>query len=217
MGCRIPEQGSQGGIEIGQVFQVIEISAGIGGFGHLANKRAGPMSFFLKKPAVARIEKSCGRLSVGNYLLPSRRKKPSWGRTSGMRPMGRSERAVRLHPLPGEIITSSLRGLGHHRHRRGSGVQIGQQMTIFKRIWNPSRSRSGKTCRRSASATRSSSTWGRRQRRSRFFPVGTPFSGARPSGENSLRPLSPALSIVLTQTRFLLVLQGLTQLTSMRA
>jgi len=133
-------KGSQGGIEIGQVFQVIEISAGIGGFGHLANKRGRAHVIFLEENrAVARIEKSCGRLSVGNYLLPFEEKETLLGKDIGYEAYGEEVSGPSGSILYLERDYNQLGSGGWAIIDIGeeAGVQIGQQMTIFKRIWNP--------------------------------------------------------------------------------
>jgi hypothetical protein len=133
-------KGSQGGLEIGQVFEVIEIGAGIGGFGHLANKRGRAHVIFLEENrAVARIEKSCGRLSVGNYLLPFEEKETLLGKDIGYEAYGEEVSGPSGSILYLERDYNQLGSGGWAIIDIGeeAGLQIGQQMTIFKRIWNP--------------------------------------------------------------------------------
>jgi len=133
-------KGSQDGLEIGQVFQVVEIGDDLGGFGRLINKRGRAHVVFLEENrAVARIEKSCGRLSVGNYLLPFEEKETLLGKDIGYEAYG----------AEGSGPSGSIIYLERDYNQLGSGgwaiidigeeagVQIGQQMTIYKRIRNP--------------------------------------------------------------------------------
>src|SRR4030042_3408716 len=77
-------KGRNDGLEIGQVFLVVEIGGHIGDFGYLANKRGRAHIVFLEdNRAVARIEKSCGRLTVGNYLLAFEEKETLLGKDIG--------------------------------------------------------------------------------------------------------------------------------------
>ncbi len=133
-------KGSQDGVEIGQVFQVVEIGAGIGGFGRVANKRGRAHVFFLEENrAVARIEKSCGRLTIGNYLFPFEEKETLLGKdigyeTYGEEVSGPSGSIVYLERDYNQLGSGgwAIIDIGEE-----AGVQIGQQMTIYKRIWNP--------------------------------------------------------------------------------
>lgn len=133
-------KGSQDGLEIGQVFEVVEIGDGIGGFGRLANRRGRAHVVFLEEQrAVARIEKSCGRLTIGNYLLPFEEKETLLGKDIGYEAYGEevsgpSGSIVYLERDYNQIGSGgwAIIDIGEE-----AGVQVGQQMTIFKRIWNP--------------------------------------------------------------------------------
>jgi len=133
-------KGSQDGLEIGQVFLVIEIGDEIGGFGHLAEKRGRARVISLEdKRAVARIEKACGRLMMGNYLLPFEEKETLLGKDIGYEVYG--EKGT------GPIGNFVYLERGYIQIGYGSwaiidigeeaGAQVGQQMTIYKRIRNP--------------------------------------------------------------------------------
>jgi hypothetical protein len=133
-------KGSQDGLEIGQVFLVIEVGEKIGGFGHLANKRGRAQVISLEdKRAIARIEKSCGRLMVGSYLLPFEEKETLLGKDIGYVAYGEQgngptgnlvylERGYNVIGYGGWAIID----IGEE-----AGVQVGQQMTIYKKIRNP--------------------------------------------------------------------------------
>jgi hypothetical protein len=133
-------KGSQDGLEIGQVFLVVEVGDPIGGIGHLVNKRGRAQVINLEeKRAVARIEKACGRLMIGNYLLPFEEKETLLGKDIGYVAYGEK----------GSGPTGNLLYLERGYNVIGSGgwaiidigeeagVQVGQQMTIYKRIRNP--------------------------------------------------------------------------------
>ncbi|MGB7296164.1 MAG: hypothetical protein WBC70_11300 [Candidatus Aminicenantales bacterium] len=133
-------KGKNAGLEIGQVFLVVEIGESLGDFGRLANKRGRAHVIFLEdERAVARIEKSCGRLMVGNYLLPFEEKETLLGKDLGYE--------VYAEEDPGSV--GNIIYLERDYNQIGSGawaiidigdedgIQVGQQLTIYKRIRNP--------------------------------------------------------------------------------
>jgi hypothetical protein len=133
-------KGSQDGLEIGQVFQAVEIGGGIGGFGRLANRRGRAHVVFLEENrAVARIEKSCGRISVGNYLVPFEEKEALLGKDIGYEAYGEEVSGPSGSILYLERDYNQIGSGGWALVDIGeeAGVQVGQQMTIYKRISNP--------------------------------------------------------------------------------
>jgi hypothetical protein len=133
-------KGSQDGLEIGQVFEVVEIGNGIGGFGRLANRRGrAHVEFLQENRAVARIEKSCGRLAAGNYLLPFEEKETLLGKDIGFEAYGEEAGGPSGSIIYLERDYNQLGSGGWAIIDIGeeAGVQVGQQMTIYKRIWNP--------------------------------------------------------------------------------
>jgi hypothetical protein len=133
-------KGKNAGIEVGQVFTVVEIGEQLGGFGRLANKRGRAHVVFLEdERAVARIEKSCGLLMVGNYLVPFEEKETMLGKDLGYevyaeadsRPIGNIIYLERDYNQIGSGAWAVI-DIGDE-----AGVQVGQQLTIYKRIQNP--------------------------------------------------------------------------------
>ncbi len=133
-------KGRNDGLEIGQVFLVVEIGGHIGDFGYLANKRGRAHIAFLEdNRAVARIEKSCGRLTVGNYLLPFEEKETLLGKDIGYEayaeevagPVGTIVYLERDYNQIGSGAWAII-DIGEE-----AGIQVGQQLTICKRIRNP--------------------------------------------------------------------------------
>ena len=133
-------KGTQDGLEIGQVFLVVEIGARIGDFGYLANKRGRAHVVFLEENrAVARIEKSCGRLTVGSYLLPFEEEETLLGKDIGYEAYaegvtGPTGTIVYLERDYNQIGSGgwAIIDIGEE-----AGIQVGQQLTIYKRIRNP--------------------------------------------------------------------------------
>ncbi len=133
-------KGKQDGLEIGQVFLVVEIGGRMGDFGYLANKRGRAHIVFLEdNRAVARIEKSCGRLTVGDYLLPFEEKETMLGKDIGYEAYAEG--------VAGPVGTIIYLERDYNQIGSGgwaiidigeeTGIQVGQQLTIYKRIRNP--------------------------------------------------------------------------------
>ncbi len=132
--------GKNAGLEVGQIFLAVEIGERLGDFGYLANRRGRVHVTFLEDDrAVARIEKSCGRLSVGNYLVPFEEKEALLGKDLGyetypeedMGPVGSIIYLERDYNQIGPGAWGII-DIGDE-----DGVQVGQQMTITKRIQDP--------------------------------------------------------------------------------
>jgi hypothetical protein len=133
-------KGKQDGLEIGQMLLVIEIGDRIADFGRLANKRGRAQVVFLdENRAVARIEKSCGRIAVGNYLLPFEEKETLLGKDIGYEAYaegvtGQTGTIVYLERDYNQIGSGgwAIIDIGEE-----AGVQVGQQLTIYKRVLDP--------------------------------------------------------------------------------
>ena len=130
-------KGKNDGLEIGQVFTAVEIGARLKDFGHLAQRRARVQVTFLEENrAVARIEKSCGRVMVGNVLMPFEEKEGMLGKDlsyesysdAGSGPVGS---IVYLQDDFNEIASHhwAIIDMGQEQ-----GLQVGQQMFIFRRV-----------------------------------------------------------------------------------
>ncbi len=133
-------RGKNAGLEVGQVFLVVNIGESLGGYGHLANKRGRAHITFLEdERALARIEKSCGGLMVGDYLVPFEEKETMLGKDLGYEvyseedtgPVGTIIYLERDYNHIGSGAWAII-DLGDE-----AGVQVGQQFTIYKRIRNP--------------------------------------------------------------------------------
>jgi len=133
-------KGRQDGLEIGQVFLVVEIGGRVGEFGHLANKRGRAHVVFLEdNRAVATIEKSCGRLMVGNYLLPFEEKETMLGKDIGYEAYaeGVTGPVGMIIYLERDYNQIGSGGWAIIDIGEETGIQVGQQLTIYKRIRKP--------------------------------------------------------------------------------
>ncbi|MGQ9672400.1 MAG: hypothetical protein ACUVV5_04620 [Candidatus Aminicenantales bacterium] len=130
-------KGKNDGLEIGQVFLIIEIGQSLGDHGYLAVKQGRAHIVFLEdRRSVARIEKACGRVMVGDYLIPFEEKESLLGKDLGYEAFSEEDKGavgtiIYLQTDYNQIGSGSW---GIIDIGESSGVQIGQQMTIYKQI-----------------------------------------------------------------------------------
>ncbi len=130
-------KGKAEGLEIGQVFLILEIGDKIGNFGYLATKRGRAHVICLEdNRAVARVEKTCGRVMVGNYLVPFEEKEGVLGKDLGFEPfcVGGSGPIGNIIYLERDYIQLGSGGYAIIDIGEDSGIQVGQQMTIYRTI-----------------------------------------------------------------------------------
>jgi hypothetical protein len=133
-------QGQKDGLEMGQVLLVIEVGEGIGGYGRLANRRGRAHVIFLEdNRALARIEKSCGRIMVGDYLIPFEEKETLLGKDIGyeVHAEGETGQTGTIIYLERDYNQIGSGGWAIIDIGEEQGVQVGQQLTICKRVQNP--------------------------------------------------------------------------------
>ncbi len=128
-------KGKADGLEMGQVFLILEIRDKIGKFGRLATKRGRAHVVCLEENrAVARVEKTCGRVMVGNYLVPFEEKEGVLGKDLGYEaycapgsgPIGN------IIYIERDYIQIGSGGYAIIDIGEEGGIQVGQQMTIFR-------------------------------------------------------------------------------------
>jgi hypothetical protein len=129
-------KGAKDGLEVGQVFLIIEVGQDVGGYGRLAMRRGrGQVIFLEDSRAVAKVDKSCGQVMVGNYLLPFEEKESMLGKDLGYEAYAKGDSGA-----IGNIIFTQG---GYNQIGSGgwaiidigaaAGIMVGQQMTIFKK------------------------------------------------------------------------------------
>jgi len=130
-------KGKDDGLEMGQVFLIVEIGQSLGEHGWLATKQGrGHVIFLEANRAVARVEKACGRVMVGNYLVPFEEKESLLGKDLGYEAFSEEDKGamgtiIYLQSDWNQIGSGSW---GIINIGETSGVQVGQQMTIYKQI-----------------------------------------------------------------------------------
>lgn len=129
--------GKNDGLEIGQLFFLVEVLAKVDGYGYLACKR-GRVRLINCEPeqSVGRIEKSCGHVTIGNFLFPYEEKEGLLGRDLGFEPYGPIGRGPVGHVIFQENDFVQVAS-GHWAIidlGKEDGLEVGQQLTIYKRV-----------------------------------------------------------------------------------
>jgi peptidoglycan-associated lipoprotein len=128
-------KGKADGIEMGQVFQILEVGNKIGNLGYVAIKQGRVNVICLEdNRAVARVEKTFGRVMLGNYLVPFEEKEGILGKDLGYEafcapgsgPIGHIIFVDRDYIQIGSGAWAII-DIGED-----SGIQVGQQMTVFR-------------------------------------------------------------------------------------
>lgn len=130
-------KGKNDGLEIGQVFLIVEMGQSLGDYGRLAIKQGrGHVIFLEENRAVARVEKACGRVMVGNYLVPFEEKESLLGKDLGYEAFSEGDKGAigTIIYLQGDWNQIGSGSWGIINIGESSGVQVGQQMTIYKQI-----------------------------------------------------------------------------------
>jgi hypothetical protein len=133
-------QGKQDGLEIGQVLLVITVGDRIGDIGWLANRQGRALVEFLEDHrALARLEKSCGRVMAGDYLVPFEEKETFLGKDMGFEAHSEAPDGLlgTIIYVEREYIQLGSGGWAVIDKGEEDGIQVGQQLTICKQIRNP--------------------------------------------------------------------------------
>ena len=128
-------KGRKDGVKKDQVFLVLEIGPNVKNFGRLAIKRGRARIQDLDEAmSTARIEKSCGQVMVGNFLVPFEEKEGLLGKDLG----------YQVPPFESPGVKGSIVYLQRDYRQIGSGqwaiidigqedgLQIGQQLIIYR-------------------------------------------------------------------------------------
>lgn len=128
-------QGEQDGLATGQLFLVYELGPNIPGFGTVAVKHGRARILALSdNRASATIEKSCGAVTAGNYLVPFREEETFMGKDQGydappFEAKGLKGTVIYLQRDFNQIASGhwAVIDLGEEQ-----GVQVGQQLTLYR-------------------------------------------------------------------------------------
>ena len=136
-------KGSSDGLEVGQIFQILEIGPSVKNpetgenFGPLALGRGRARILALEETrASAKVEKACGQISLGHFLIPFEEKEGYLGKN-----LGYNVPPHEAEGLKGMIIyvvrEYNQIGPGHWAIvdlGEEDGLQVGHQMVIYKKL-----------------------------------------------------------------------------------
>lgn len=129
--------GKNDGLEIGQLFFLVEVLTKVDGYGYLACKRGRVRLINCdSERSVGRIEKSCGHVTIGNFLFPYEEKEGLLGRDVGFEPYATIGRGPIGHVIFQENDFVQVAS-GHWAIidlGKEDGLEVGQQLTIYKRV-----------------------------------------------------------------------------------
>ncbi len=128
-------KGKEDGMEIGQMFLAIDIGQPIPQLGYIAQKKGKVRIIRLEdRVSVARVEKGCGDIRVGNYLISFEEKPTVIGKDQGydnnLKPGESLEGRVIYLDTDFNIVATghwALINLG-----AAQGLKPGQQLTVFR-------------------------------------------------------------------------------------
>jgi len=128
-------KGSDDGLETGQLFLVFEVGPIVKGFGPVGIKRGRARIVDLENTrSSAKLEKACGPISKGHYLVPFEEKESRLGKD-----LGHNVPPHRVAGLQAEIVYLETDfnqiGTGYFGIMNAGveqGVQVGQQLIVFR-------------------------------------------------------------------------------------
>lgn len=128
-------KGKEEGMEVGQMFLAVDIGDPIPKIGYIAQKKGKVRIIRLEDHmSVVKVEKGCGDIRVGNYLIPFEEKETVLGKD-----LGYDNNLKPGESLEGRIIyldtDFNIVGTGHWALINvgyKQGLKVGQQMTIFR-------------------------------------------------------------------------------------
>jgi hypothetical protein len=129
------DKGRADGLEIGQMFLIVGLAQDVAGFGPLAKRKGRARVIRLEEhQAAVRIDKACGAVEVGDYVLPYEDKEGVLGRDLGYGDLdpaaGKRGKVIYLE------TDFNITGAGHWAIidlGLDQGIRLGQQLTVFKR------------------------------------------------------------------------------------
>ncbi len=130
-------KGKNDGLEIGQVFLIVEIGQSLGEHGSLALKQGrGRIVFLDDNRGVISVEKACGRVMIGDFLIRFEEKESLLGKDLGYETFSEGEPGAvgTIIYLQGEYNQIGPGHWGIIDIGESSGVMVGQQMTIYKQV-----------------------------------------------------------------------------------
>jgi hypothetical protein len=131
------DKGRADGLEIGQVFLVVSVGRKIGNYGLLAQRTGRARVVGLEETrGIVRIDKTCGEVSLGGYLIPFEEREGLMGTDAGFAAEMDENQGIKgsvIH-IETEFHIVGTGGWALIDLGKDQGIQEGQQLTVFKRV-----------------------------------------------------------------------------------
>jgi hypothetical protein len=133
------DKGKADGLEIGQVFLVVSVGRKIGDYGLLARRTGRARVIGLEeKRGVVLIDKTCGEVALGGYLVPFEEREGVLGKDEGYAAELDENQGLKgtvIH-IETEFHIVGTGGWALIDLGKDQGLREGQQLTVFKRVKN---------------------------------------------------------------------------------
>lgn len=131
-------KGRNHGLEEGQMYMVLEVGQSVPGYGPLAYQRGRVRVVALEENAAsARVEKACGPIMVGNYLLPFEEKEGRMGKDLGYNvpPYENNGLKGKILYLKEDFVQAASGAWALLNLGEVDGIQLGQQLVVYRKLY----------------------------------------------------------------------------------
>lgn len=131
-------KGMADGIEEGQMFEVLERGQTLPGYGTILHQRGRLRVVALEVNASsARVEKACGPIMVGNYIVPFEEKESLMGKDLGYNvpPYENDGLKGKILYLESDFVQAGSGDLGLINLGEVDGIQLGQQLVAYRKLY----------------------------------------------------------------------------------
>jgi hypothetical protein len=131
-------KGRNDGIEEGQMFMALEVGEPIPGYGPLVHQRCRVRVVALEEnTASARVEKVCGPVMIGNYLVPFEEKEGRMGKDLGYNvpPYENNGLKGKILYLKDDFVQAGPGAWALLNLGEVDGIQLGQQLVAYRKLY----------------------------------------------------------------------------------
>ncbi len=125
-------------VEEGQVFEVLELGETLPGYGPILHQRGRLRVVALEEnTASARVEKACGPIMVGNYVVPFEEKEGRMGKDLGydVPPYENDGLRGNILYLESDFAQAGSGDLALINLGEVDGIQLGQQLVVYRKLY----------------------------------------------------------------------------------
>jgi hypothetical protein len=131
-------KGRTDGIEEGQLFEVLELGQTLPGYGPILHQRGRLRVVALEANAAsARVEKACGPIMVGNYVVPFQEKESRLGKDLGYNvpPYENDGLKGKILYLESDFVQAGSGDQALINLGEVDGIQLGQQLVVYRKLY----------------------------------------------------------------------------------